>query len=99
MESMKRTKGRQSLKLKCIEDNNSRIVAFTKRRSGIFKKASEFAWLLNRFFMAASGLGMLIVRRSVNELIKFIGESEVLKYMKFFFEQKIIEERRSVNAI
>lgn len=45
MESMKRTKGRQSLKLKFVEDKNSRIVAFSKRRNGIFKKASEFAVL------------------------------------------------------
>ncbi|PWA63997.1 AGAMOUS-like 64 [Artemisia annua] len=45
MESMKRTKGRQSLKLKFIEDKNSRIVAFTKRRNGIFRKASEFVVL------------------------------------------------------
>ncbi|GJW22107.1 hypothetical protein Tco_0032729 [Tanacetum coccineum] len=45
------------------------------------------------------GPGMSIVRCAVDELIKFSKESEVLKYMKFFFEQNIAEERHSVNAI
>ncbi|GJU56104.1 hypothetical protein Tco_1229818 [Tanacetum coccineum] len=50
-------------------------------------------------FLAASGPGMSIVRCAVDELIVFSKESEVLKYMKFFFEQNIAEERHSVNAI
>ncbi|GJS99238.1 hypothetical protein Tco_0820408 [Tanacetum coccineum] len=64
---------------------------FTKGLLGIF---------LNKGFQPLqTGSGMPIVRRAVDELIEFSGESEVPKYMKFFFEQKIVEERHSVNAI
>ncbi|GJT37266.1 hypothetical protein Tco_0937131 [Tanacetum coccineum] len=42
---------------------------------------------------------MPIARRAVDELIECSGETEVSKYMKFFFQQKIVEERRSLNVI
>lgn len=37
----KNTKGRQKIEMKKIEDEAHRLVSFSKRRSGIYKKASE----------------------------------------------------------
>ncbi|MFS7929978.1 putative transcription factor MADS-type1 family [Helianthus anomalus] len=45
MENTKKTRGRQKLKLKFIEDDKSRIVTLTKRRTGVYKKASELCIL------------------------------------------------------
>ncbi|KAK3205526.1 hypothetical protein Dsin_019572 [Dipteronia sinensis] len=45
VESSKKTKGKQKIEIKRIEDDNDRLVTFTKRRSGIFKKASEIVTL------------------------------------------------------
>ncbi|KAF5810225.1 putative transcription factor MADS-type1 family [Helianthus annuus] len=45
MEHTKKTRGRQKLKMKFIEDDKSRIVTLTKRRTGIYKKASELCIL------------------------------------------------------
>ncbi|CAI9268518.1 unnamed protein product [Lactuca saligna] len=42
---MKLTKGRQKIEMKKIEEINSRQVAFSKRRIGLFKKASEICVL------------------------------------------------------
>ncbi|KAK2642773.1 hypothetical protein Ddye_024536 [Dipteronia dyeriana] len=44
-ESSKKTKGKQKIEIKRIEDDNDRLVTFSKRRSGIFKKASEIVTL------------------------------------------------------
>ncbi|KAL7615875.1 hypothetical protein Lser_V15G02524 [Lactuca serriola] len=45
MINKKRTKGRQKIDIKKIEDPNSLQVAFSKRRTGLFKKASEICVL------------------------------------------------------
>lgn len=37
----KQTRGRQKIEMKRIEDDEDRLVTFSKRRSGIYKKASE----------------------------------------------------------
>ncbi|KAI3738714.1 hypothetical protein L2E82_28821 [Cichorium intybus] len=42
---MKKTKGRQKIEMKKIEETNRRQVAFSKRRTGLFKKASEICVL------------------------------------------------------
>ncbi|KAK3204179.1 hypothetical protein Dsin_018225 [Dipteronia sinensis] len=44
-ESSKITKGKQAIEIKKIESENDRMVTFSKRKSGIFKKASEIATL------------------------------------------------------
>ncbi|KAI9198773.1 hypothetical protein LWI28_021937 [Acer negundo] len=44
-ESSKKTKGKQKIEIKRIEDDSDRLVTFSKRRSGIFKKASEIVTL------------------------------------------------------
>ncbi|XVE51580.1 hypothetical protein DITRI_Ditri02bG0052900 [Diplodiscus trichospermus] len=43
--SGKKTRGRQKIELKKIENEDDRLVSFSKRRSGIYKKASEMATL------------------------------------------------------
>lgn len=41
----KTTKGRKKIEIKKIEETNSRQVTFSKRRTGLFKKASELCVL------------------------------------------------------
>lgn len=41
----KRTKGRQKIEMKMIENGDDRLITFSKRRSGIYKKASELVTL------------------------------------------------------
>lgn len=41
----KRTRGRQKIEMKRIENGDDRLVTFSKRRSGIYKKASELVTL------------------------------------------------------
>ena len=41
----KKTRGRQKIEMKKIENENDRMIAFSKRRSGIYKKASELVTL------------------------------------------------------
>ncbi|KAI3815538.1 hypothetical protein L1987_15209 [Smallanthus sonchifolius] len=45
MENTRKSKGRQRLKMKFIEDDKNRVVTFSKRRNGIYKKASELCIL------------------------------------------------------
>ncbi|KAK0571515.1 hypothetical protein LWI29_017388 [Acer saccharum] len=44
-ESGKKTRGKQVIELKRIEDDKNRAITFSKRKSRIFKKASELATL------------------------------------------------------
>jgi hypothetical protein len=37
----KKTKGRQKVELKRIDNQDDRLITFSKRRSGIYKNASE----------------------------------------------------------
>ncbi|KAK6284062.1 hypothetical protein POUND7_003014 [Theobroma cacao] len=41
--SGKKTRGRQKIEMKKIENEDDRLITFSKRRSGIYKKASELA--------------------------------------------------------
>jgi pheromone receptor transcription factor len=41
----KRTRGRQKIEMKRIENGDDRLITFSKRRSGIYKKASELVTL------------------------------------------------------
>ncbi|XP_034217574.1 agamous-like MADS-box protein AGL29 [Prunus dulcis] len=41
----RKTKGRQKIEMKRIENQDDRLVTFSKRRSGVYKKASELATL------------------------------------------------------
>ncbi|KAI3701912.1 hypothetical protein L6452_27377 [Arctium lappa] len=41
----KKTKGRKNIEIKKIEETNNRQVTFSKRRTGLFKKASELCVL------------------------------------------------------
>ncbi|PON39945.1 MADS-box transcription factor [Parasponia andersonii] len=41
----KKTKGRQKIEMKMIQDEDDRLITFSKRRSGIYKKASELVTL------------------------------------------------------
>ncbi|KAL5774049.1 hypothetical protein ACOSP7_011606 [Xanthoceras sorbifolium] len=41
----KRTKGRQKIPMKKIENEDDRLITFSKRRAGIYKKASELVTL------------------------------------------------------
>ena len=43
--SGKKTKGRQKIAMKKIENEDDRLITFSKRRSGIYKKASELSTL------------------------------------------------------
>ncbi|KAL9996369.1 putative transcription factor MADS-type1 family [Helianthus debilis subsp. tardiflorus] len=45
MQKKKITKGRNKIEIKKIEETNSRQVTFSKRRTGLFKKASELCIL------------------------------------------------------
>ncbi|KAJ8761978.1 hypothetical protein K2173_006580 [Erythroxylum novogranatense] len=45
MASQRVTKGKQKIEIKRIEDENNRLVSFSKRRNGIFKKASDLVTL------------------------------------------------------
>lgn len=45
MERGKQTRGRQKIEMKLIENEEDRLITFSKRRSGIYKKASELATL------------------------------------------------------
>ncbi|KAG8643176.1 hypothetical protein MANES_11G013501v8 [Manihot esculenta] len=42
---LKRTRGRQKIEIKKVEKENSRYVTFSKRKNGIFKKATELSTL------------------------------------------------------
>nr|GFD21505.1 hypothetical protein [Tanacetum cinerariifolium] len=44
--------------------------------------------------MAAPGRANNVARRVSDDLIAFNGETEVPRYMRFFFDQKIAESRR-----
>ncbi|KAJ6895641.1 hypothetical protein NC651_021989 [Populus alba x Populus x berolinensis] len=41
----KKTKGRQKVELKRIDNQDDRLISFSERRSGIYKKASELVVL------------------------------------------------------
>ncbi|GAV92242.1 SRF-TF domain-containing protein [Cephalotus follicularis] len=41
----KRTRGRQKIEMKMINNEDDRVITFSKRRSGIYKKASELVTL------------------------------------------------------
>ncbi|PON39947.1 MADS-box transcription factor [Parasponia andersonii] len=41
----KQTKGKQKIEMKMIQDDDDRLITFSKRRSGIYKKASELVTL------------------------------------------------------
>lgn len=43
--SGKKTRGRQKIEIKKIENEDDRLITFSKRRSGIYKKASELSIL------------------------------------------------------
>ncbi|TYH66762.1 hypothetical protein ES332_D06G145600v1 [Gossypium tomentosum] len=43
--SGKKTKGKQKIKIKIIENADDRLIAFSKRRTGIYKKISELSIL------------------------------------------------------
>ncbi|XVE88603.1 hypothetical protein DITRI_Ditri19aG0082700 [Diplodiscus trichospermus] len=43
--SGKKARGRQKIEMKKIENEDDRLITFSKRRSGIYKKASELATL------------------------------------------------------
>ena len=45
MDQRKKTKGRQKIEMKKIENEDDRLITFLKRRSGIYKKASELVTL------------------------------------------------------
>lgn len=45
MDGVKQTRGRQKIEMKLIENEEDRLITFSKRRSGIYKKASELATL------------------------------------------------------
>ncbi len=45
MDQGKKTKGRQKIEMKKIENEDDRLITFSKRRSGIYKKASEMVTL------------------------------------------------------
>nr|GEV75231.1 hypothetical protein [Tanacetum cinerariifolium] len=49
--------------------------------------------------MSASGPSNLLARRVIDDLVDFSGETDVLKYMKFFIFQQIPEARRFVNLM
>ncbi|KAI9191489.1 hypothetical protein LWI28_009038 [Acer negundo] len=44
-ESGKKTRGKKVIELKRIEDDKNRVITFSKRKSGIYKKASDLATL------------------------------------------------------
>ncbi|KAL3616924.1 hypothetical protein CASFOL_039318 [Castilleja foliolosa] len=44
-QTKRKSLGRQKIQMKLIEDENARTVSFSKRRSGLFKKAAEFSVL------------------------------------------------------
>lgn len=43
IERKKKTRGRQKIEMKLIPDKEDRVITFSKRKSGIFKKASEIS--------------------------------------------------------
>ncbi|GJX30354.1 hypothetical protein Tco_0238433 [Tanacetum coccineum] len=49
--------------------------------------------------MAAPGPSNVVTRRVVDDLIDFSGETDVPKFMKFFFVQQVADIRRFVNRM
>ncbi|GJZ81582.1 hypothetical protein Tco_0646576 [Tanacetum coccineum] len=49
--------------------------------------------------MAAPGSSNQLARRAIDELMEFIEETQVPKYMKFFIEQQIAETRHFINVM
>ncbi|CAM8885228.1 unnamed protein product [Rhodiola kirilowii] len=43
VEMKKKTRGRQKIQMRLIEDREDRVITFSKRKAGIFKKASEIS--------------------------------------------------------
>ncbi|WCJ25716.1 Agamous-like MADS-box protein AGL61 [Euphorbia peplus] len=46
-EGTKKTRGRQKIEMKKIENQDDKLITFSKRRSGVYKKASELVTLTN----------------------------------------------------
>ncbi|GJZ25903.1 hypothetical protein Tco_0570156 [Tanacetum coccineum] len=49
--------------------------------------------------MAGTIPSNLVVRRAIDDLADFSGETAVLKYIKFFIAQQIVEGRHFVNLM
>ncbi|CAL5066355.1 unnamed protein product [Urochloa decumbens] len=69
----KKSKGRKKIEIKFIENNEARQVCFTKRRQGLFKKASELSILcgamVGTVVFSAAGRSFSFGHPSIDEVI------------------------------
>lgn len=71
--------GRKKLEIKRIEDNNSRLVTFSKRRSGLIKKARQLSVLCD------AKIAALIVSNR-GKLYQFCSEDRFLITYPFLIQ-------------
>ncbi|OMO65990.1 Transcription factor, MADS-box [Corchorus olitorius] len=73
-----KSRGRQRIEIKKLEENNKSQVAFYKRRTGLFKKAEEISTLCGAEIavVALSKTGKLYTSNNAEAIVdRFLGES------------------------
>nr|XP_043634972.1 agamous-like MADS-box protein AGL62 [Erigeron canadensis] len=94
----KRSKGRQKIQMKRMEKESNLLVTFSKRRSGLFKKASELSILC--------GVEIAIVVFSPGKKVFSFGHPSVEMIVERFFAQnpppnsstsQLVEAHRNAN--
>ncbi|KAI3520166.1 hypothetical protein L1887_09417 [Cichorium endivia] len=84
-------KGRQKIEIKRITDESSLLVAFSKRRAGIFKKASELCTLC--------GVEMAIIVFSPNKKVLSFGHPSVHAIVDRFLEHNPSPSSRTSQLV
>ncbi|KAF3449904.1 hypothetical protein FNV43_RR05983 [Rhamnella rubrinervis] len=81
MEGIKKTRGRQKIEMKLIKNEEDRSITFSKRKSGIFKKASEISTLCGAqvgvVIFSSSGKPLSYANPSIDSLAnRFLNQLE-----------------------
>ncbi|XP_016448458.2 agamous-like MADS-box protein AGL61 [Nicotiana tabacum] len=96
-------KGRKSVCLAKIENQNNRQVTFSKRRNGVFKKANELA------AMTGAEVGIIVSspgskpysfgHPNINEIMnKYVGEERPLSPSSPDIDEKYVQTFRKANS-
>uniref|UniRef100_A0A5B7ANY3 Putative flowering locus C n=1 Tax=Davidia involucrata TaxID=16924 RepID=A0A5B7ANY3_DAVIN len=83
--------GRKKLEMKRIEDKNSRLVTFSKRRTGLIKKARELSILCDIEVA-------LIIFSSRGKLYEFCGGNSLAKILQRYHSHFEAEEKASTDV-
>ncbi|KAE8710266.1 Flowering locus C, putative isoform 2 [Hibiscus syriacus] len=84
--------GRRKLEIKRIEDKNSRQVTFSKRRSGLFKKARELSVLCDVEIA-------LVIFSSRGRLYEFSGGKSLVKILERYYGQESEASKDDTEAV